>query len=69
MSIRIYQKKKKSSNSLRLKPQQLDVACFQLKEKEKNKQTNKPEYKKSHKNTKKTNIKIHHEYKRGALAK
>ena len=39
------------------------------KEKEKTKQTNKPEYKKPHKNTMKTKIKTDQQYKGGALTK
>ena len=58
------------SNSLRLKPQQSDIAYFQLKKIIiERKQINKLEYKKPHKNTIEANIKTNQEYKEGALTK
>ena len=53
-------------DSLRLKPQQSNVACFQLKNMIiKRKQINKPEYKKPHKKTIEENIKTDQEYYKG----
>ena len=58
------------SDSLQLKPQQSDVACFQLEKKKKKwKQINKLEYKKPHNNTIEANIKTDQEYKEGALTR
>ena len=51
-------KKKNSSISLRW-----TIRCHMFPAERKNKQTYKPEYMKPHKNTTKTNIKTHQEYK------
>ena len=47
----------------------LTIRCRMFPAERKRKKPKKPEYKKPHKNTTKTNIKTHQEYKRGALTK
>ena len=62
-----FTQKKKMIRFLAIKA--LTIRCRMFPAERKRKKPKKLEYKKPHKNTTKTNIKTHQEYKRGALTK